>query len=540
MHPLMMRRSSFLTTGLALALTSGSMIAAEPGKVIASLDELRTLRKQAAERQRRVIFNNDGNEPVYLCKNTTAEELLSHRTTPLAGSQVDSLFYCTWSSGFSVFTHGTKVGQVMASKEDLFSKNLTAEMLAAGTDPLRVMTEFGHKNGMEVFWSFRMNDTHDGSTAAYGPVMFRANRLKSEHPEWLIGTPQQKPKFGAWSAVDFTRAEIRDLAFRYVDEVCQNYEVEGVELDFFRHPVFFKRAAVTGTECNDEERALMTGLLRHIRLMTEAEGMKRGRPILISVRVPDSVEYCRAVGLDLELWLAEGLLDLLMPSGYFQLNEWSYSVALGHKHGVKVYPSLDESRVRDPAALKLRRSVPSYRGRALEAWRAGADGVYLFNSFNPNSPLWRELGSPDKLASLDHDYFASIRGLGGAAGGTYPHASFVRIPVLNPAKPIDLKPGAAVEVTFNTGGGSALKGEVSVTLRLQFKTPVPAEALTANFNGSSLTAETVKDNWLEFQVAPKDLKLGMNTVQLTLAPKAKSIAWTDLHCTVRFPKKPVR
>lgn len=532
----MMRLSSSVITSLGLLLIT----AETSGKPIASLDELRVLRKQATERQRRVIFNNDGNEPVYLCQNTSPEELLSHRTAPLAGSQVDSLFYCTWSSGFGVFTHGTKVGQVMSSKEALFSKNLTPEMLAAGTDPLRVMTEFGHKNGMEVFWSFRMNDTHDGSTAEYGPVMFRANRLKNEHPELLIGTPQQKPKFGAWSAVDFTHAEIRDLAFRYVEEVCQNYDVDGVELDFFRHPVFFKRAAVTGTECNDEERALMTDMLLRIRTMTETEGMKRGRPILVAVRVPDSVEYCRAIGLDLERWFADGLLDLLMPSGYFQLNEWSYSVALGHKHGVKVYPSLDESRVRDPAALKLRRSVQTYRGRALKAWRAGADGVYLFNSFNPNSPLWRELGSPDTLASLDHDYFASIRGLGGAAGGTYPHADFVRIPVLNPAKPIAIKPGAAVEATFITGDDATLKSEARVMLRLQFKTPVSADALTVNLNGSSLTTGTVMDNWLEFQVATRNLKLGMNTVQLTLAPEAKAIAWTDLHCQVRFPKKPTR
>ena len=143
----MMRRSSFLITSLGLLIITG-FTSAETGKPIASLDELRVLRKQATERLRRVIFNNDGNEPVYLCQNTSPEELLSHRTAPLARSQVDSLFYCTWSSGFGVFTHGTKVGQVMSSKEALFSKNLTPEMLATGTDPLRVMTEFGHKNGM--------------------------------------------------------------------------------------------------------------------------------------------------------------------------------------------------------------------------------------------------------------------------------------------------------------------------------------------------------------------------------------------------------
>ncbi|MEO6741748.1 MAG: hypothetical protein ABIP20_16005 [Chthoniobacteraceae bacterium] len=245
-----MKRNAFLFA-LCLPLIAGLDAAADVRKPISSLDELRSLRHKAAERQRRVIFNNDGAESVLLCRGTTPEEFLSYRTTALAGTQVDSLFYCTRSSGFGVFTHDTKVGQVFSTKEGRYASNLTPEMLAAGTDPLRVMTDFGHQNCMEVFWSFRVNDTHDGSATDYGPIMFRANRLKNEHPEWLIGTPEQKPKFGAWSAVDFTRAEIRDLAFRYVEEVCQNYEVDGVELDFFRHPVFFKRAAVSGLAAMD-------------------------------------------------------------------------------------------------------------------------------------------------------------------------------------------------------------------------------------------------------------------------------------------------
>ena len=527
---------SSLWLSLVLSACSGFLTAAEVGGKIGSLEELRDLRKQAAERQRRIIFNNDGNEPVYLCENTTAEELLRHRTAALAGSKVDSLFYCTWSSGFGLFTHDTKVGQVFSTKEALFSKNKTPEMLAAGTDPLRVMTEFGHANGMEVLWSFRLNDTHDGSGAAYGPVMFRANRLKNEHPEWLISTKDVRPKFGAWSAVDFTHSEIRDLAFRFVEEVCQNYDVDGVEIDFFRHPVFFKRAAMTGTECTDEERTLMTGLIQRIRTMTEVEGMKRGRPILLAVRVPDSVAFCRAVGIDLEGWLAGGLLDLLIVSGYFQLNDWDYSVELGHRYGVKVYPSLDESRVREEAARKLRSSIASYRGRALNAWQAGADGLYLFNSFNPKSAIWTELSSPELLTTLDHDYFASVRGLGAAAGGTYPHVKFLQIPDLNPARPVALTPGGSVEVSFNVGDDvSAMSAAPTIQLRLQFKALASSEGLTVKLNGTELGEGSAKEQWLEFPVALQDLKTGSNTLQIQLSGESAANALTDLHCTLRYP-----
>jgi hypothetical protein len=516
-----------------------ALTAAERAAPIASVDELRSLRRQAAERPRRIIFNNDGNEPVYLCRDTSAEEFLRHRTGPLAGSGVDAIFYCTWSSGFGLFTHDTKVGEVFASKEGLFARNLAPEMLAAGTDPLRVVADFGRRHGIEVLWSFRLNDTHDGSGADYGPIMFRANRLKREHPEWLIGTPTQKPKFGAWSAVDFTRAEIRDLAFRYVEEVCRNYAVDGVEIDFFRHPVFFRRAAQTGTACNDDERGLMTELIRRIRAMTEVEGRRRGRPLLVAIRVPDSVEYCRAIGIDLERWLAEGFVDLLVTGGYFQLNPPAYSAALARRHGVKFHPSLDESRVRDEASRKLRGTTAAYRGRALAAWQAGADGMYLFNAFNPRDPIWRELGAPALLAAAERDYFASVLGQGAAAGGAYPHAGFMALPRLNPAVPIPLAPGGAAETTFLTGEGVGVAGAArapGATLRLRFKDPARPESLAATLNGKPLRDGRPAGEWLEFGVPAGLLLPGTNTVRLALAKEAPPAAWTDLQCTVRPAK----
>ncbi|NBY36584.1 MAG: hypothetical protein EBQ59_03900 [Verrucomicrobia bacterium] len=518
---------------LGLLLGCLVVLAAEPP---ANLVELREARRQAANRPRRIIFNNDGNEPVYKAEDNSAEKLLATRTTPLVGSQVDSIFYCSWSSGFGLFTHDTKVGQVFSTKEGLFAPNRTVELLAAGTDPLKVTTEFGHKHGMEVLWSFRMNDTHDGSATDYGPIMLRANRLKTEHPEYMIGTAQNKPKFGVWTAVDYTLPEIRELAFRYVEEVCQRYDIDGVELDFFRHPVFFRRAAMTGTACDDHERALMTELMVRIRAMTEAEGLRRGRPILVAVRLPDSVEYCRETGLDLEQWLSGGLIDLFIPSGYFQLNEWEYSVELGHRYGVKVYPSLDESRVRDLPAKAMRSTVLSYRGRAAAAWQAGADGVYLFNSFDPKNPIWRELGDMKILNKLDKDYFASIRGAASASGNSFPYLSRVNVPLLNPGKVIAVKGGETVRSTFNANEEN-LEGRSVAKLSLQFKNPIESQQVKVSLNGIELTdAQAQKNNWIEYTLRGSDLKTGRNTVEVSLPTGAKTNAWSDLRCTVRTKK----
>lgn len=497
-----------------------------------ALTELRAARKAALDRPRRIIFNNDGNEPVYKAEDDSPGAFLRLRTTGLVGSQVDCISYCTWSSGFGMFTHDTKVGQVFTTKEAMFSTNRTAELLAAGTDPLKVMTDFGRKHGIEVFWSFRMNDTHDGSGADYGPVMLRANRLKTEHPEYMIGTAAKKPKFGAWTAIDYTQEPVRELAFRYVEEVCRNYDVDGVELDFFRHPVFFRRAAMAGVACDDAERALMTDMVRRIRTMTEAEGLRRGRPYLLAVRLPDSVEYCRDIGLDLERWMAEGLIDIYMPSGYFRLNDWRRSVELGHRYGLKVYPSLDESRVRDGAAKALRQTVQSYRGRAAAAWQAGADGVYVFNSFDPRSAIWRELGDMRTLDGLDKDYFASVRGAGVAAGNSLPYAGYVQTAHLNPGKPIVLRPGETAKTAFYANE-TDMKGK-KARLHIQTKNPSDPAVLEVRINGRRLDLPGAEaGNWLSYELRAEDLRAGRNEVEVTPVKGAKPDAWTDLRCSVR-------
>ena len=132
--------------------------------------------------------------------------------------------------------------------------------------------------------------------------------------------------------------------------------------------------------------------------MTEELGRRRGRPILVAIRVPDSVDYCRFIGLDLEKWLSEGLTDLLIVTGYTQLNPWDYSVKLARKYGVKVYPSLDEPRVRDPEAQKARASLESYRGRALQAWAGGYGRNLHVQLLRPQEPALARTGRPASAA----------------------------------------------------------------------------------------------------------------------------------------------
>ena len=519
-----------------LILAGGVPTLAAPPSVSSGAEpavSIKDLRKVAANRQRRILLNNDGGAVTKRLTSPTAKAILDDDTTQLIGSHVDTILYCTKSSGFGLFTHFTKVGHIFTSREDIFANNQMEALLAAKIDPLQVMVDFGKQHGIEIFWSMRMNDTHDGSRTTYAPVVFRANPLKTEHPEYLLGTPKKRPKQGAWSAVDYGRPEIRDLAFRYVEEVCLNYDIDGIELDFSRHPVFFKSTSREEL-ATEEELAMMTDLMRRIRTMADEVGRKRGRPILIAMRTFDSVEYDRAMGLDIEKWLAEDLLDLLVVTSYFQLNEWDYSVKLARKYGVKIYPSLDDARA-DGVGIKLRSTPLAYRARAAEVWSSGADGVYIYNAPASDLPIWRELGDTQVLAKLDKDYFASVRGAIRASGGNLPFDPYQNIETLNPGKPKPLTPGKAVVSRLNVGEDFTKADPVKLKLRLRFDSPLSEKLIRAKLNGKQILLSPSAPDWLEAVVPNDFVQKGTNRVELTRLPNAadESHSWTDCLLEVR-------
>ena len=485
------------------------------------LPVLREQRKTAAHRKRRIIFNNDGDDACYYNKKGTAAGLLEIRTTPLLGSQVDTIFYST-SSCFPCFSHNTKVGEVFTCRENKFENNCVPALLAQGTDPLRIMVDYCKQHQTEVFWSLRMNDTHDAASTWYGPLLL--TEFKRQHPEFIVGSRTKHPKHGAWSAADYTRSEVRDLCFRIIEEICQNYDIDGIELDFFRHASFFRRVA-WGEAAGTEELGMMTDLVRRVRQMTEREGLKRGRPILVAARVPDSVEFCQGIGLDLEQWLSEGLLDLLVTTGYFRLNRWEYSVELGHRFGVPVYPCLSDSRVRDEAGPFHRRSLEAYRARAAQAWLAGADGIYLFNLFSPRLPHWRELGDATALQGLDKLYFATFRD--GSASRYLPDGNkLYRIPVIVPRNPRVVTSSSPQEVDIVVAEAPAGPAAPETICHVRLGKPDYAECVVLELNDRLLTQRTAADDWLSFPFDPGLLRRGVNRVRIAVDPSRRQMQAT--------------
>ena len=472
-------------------------------------------RAVAQARPRRLIFNNDGGGDTRVPTDPLPRprDFLPLRTTPLVGTHVDSVVFDTTSGTFGRFAHRTAVAEPFLVREGRYRNNLLPDLAPLGTDALRVVSEHSREVGQEVFWAMRMNDTHDASNPLLWP------KFKEENRAFLLGTKEAPPKRGMWTAVDYGRPEVRDLARRTIAEVAANYDLDGIELDFWRHPVFFRKTAAE-LPVGDEERAQMSALLRDIRSDLNAAGRRRGRHILLSVKTPDSVSYCREIGLDLERWLADGSVDMLVPGGYFQLNPWSESVALARRFGVKIYACLAESRVRDAAGVAARSSLEALRARALAAWAAGVDGIQMFNHFDPKSPLWRELGDPAVLRPLPKVYFASVQGASNSRS-YFPAQRHITLPTLTPDAPETIAAGESR--TYDLYVGDDLRASGPLRARLQLRTGSASRAVRVKWNHVDLapTALTTPYSGFAADVPSTEVTPGRHRVTVVAAEEIR-------------------
>ena len=397
----------------------------------------RKKRRAAAHRRRRIIFNDDGNGERHPNANT-AEGFLDVRLRPRLETQMDSIFYCT---GASTFTHDTNIPGVRLDDAPRAGIGVPAQdtqhggrgpenaraLIKEGRDVLQVVVDFAHEHDLEVFWTLRMNDIHDARDQQ------DLSRLKQDHLDWLIGGKDfgvlrdpTTTEYWAASALNYAVDGVRDNRFRLIEEVCERYDVDGIEMDFDRMPHLFP----PGQE--EQNIPLMTEFVRRVRRRMDEVQRQRGRPLLLSARVPDTVQLCRNIGLDIETYLGEGLLDLLAPG--FAYDPWqmqcSELIDLGHEHDVPVYPTLSNA----PNHGLYRVAWPHEWGamdRAVASnyWYAGADGIYDFNDYcwgdfglrewqvaregrydldmRIQESKWHEIGDPQTLAGKSKLYLMS-------------------------------------------------------------------------------------------------------------------------------------
>ena len=364
---------------------------------------LQAERRAAARKSRRIVFNDDG---VYVKPFDTPDKFIGVRLQQTVNSQVDTVMFNVGATTIFTFDNevGETYGEFVTNKSPEFAFNVKRGiegLRKTGDSTANLALEYCHAHDMEFFLSLRMNDIHD----SFNPFMF--SQWKWEHPECLFG-----PK-----SLNYEFPEVREYIYRILESFCRRFDLDGIELDWWRGPRAFPPSWV-GKPVTAAHLTMMNDLMRHIRIMTERVGEQRGRPLLVAVRTPMSVETSLKLGFDLKTWLKEDLIDVLTVGGGYVPMAIVSSVRemadTSHRYGVPVYSTISGSAMHSDKWYGTGHNyhtLEAWRGMAMNIWHAGADGVYTFNFFprqeasdKPLYQLFGQMGSPETLRGLDKIY----------------------------------------------------------------------------------------------------------------------------------------
>ena len=204
-------------------------------------------------------------------------------------------------------TYETTAGEVYGDRfSDDFEMGWTPGirgLRAEGTDVLRVVTEHMHGKGKEVLAAIRMSDTHHRTLAESEPL---CPRFAIENPQFVIQQPDSRVNE---TALDYSYPEVRHHRLTIMQEIAEEYDVDGLELNFVRWAKHFPR------DQGRKKAHIMTNYIGQVREMLDTAAAKRGRDRLtLGVRVPESVDACWLAGVDIDTWVRNGWTDYVVLS----------------------------------------------------------------------------------------------------------------------------------------------------------------------------------------------------------------------------------
>ncbi len=267
-----------------------------------------------------------------------------------------------------------------------------------GVEPYGLAIKHTRANGMSPWFSVRMNEFH------YFKWSVACASFWMEHPEYHVEEDQ---------TFDYKHPEVRQYYIDYVTELCENWDIDGVELDMIR------RFTPGSTQ---EDRDAVTDCVRRIRENMKEISARKGKKIKLSARVYSLPESCRDNWCDAVDWVQEGLVDGLTLSNFhmpcdFDIPFDRWRKEIGFAEGYFLQAGGDGGNFcapfKNPYARALNVDTEMMRGFAESAWGNGADGVYVFN-----------------LNSADRIDFTCLRDSVAACSGTRRHL----IAVHNPAQ----------------------------------------------------------------------------------------------------------
>jgi len=188
--------------------------------------------------------------------------------------------------------------------------NQYLDLREAGVDWLAETSKACREHGTVPWVDIRMNDLHGHRN--FQGSFFNSALLKREEMRLHRSTfPSIAAEATAHQGLNYEHPEVRDFMFAQIREVVEDYDFEGLELDWWRQPLCCEPNASPQTV------EMMSDWFRDVRALTERRAAKNGRPYYFGMRIPGRLETLKSIGIDLVTLCREGTVDFICPSGYW-------------------------------------------------------------------------------------------------------------------------------------------------------------------------------------------------------------------------------
>ncbi|MBN2547378.1 MAG: hypothetical protein JXB50_16360 [Spirochaetes bacterium] len=269
------------------------------------------------------------------------------------------------------------------------------------------------EKNMNGFISLRMNDRHykhvvDFTSEEYKryhivPIRsFAVSKFYLDHPDFRIGNVYDLPprkdmspkeysekymsKIQSNNILNWVIPEVREQKLDYIREICENYNINGFELDFVRHKWLFDESRTTSAH----RKRIMTDYIKTVRKILDETSLT-DKYRWLCVRVPFRLSDHDRMGLDIKMWHEAGVdmfnlsCDYVMEqqNDLYRIHQTVPDAILYIESSQTVlrYQPRDKSRLmsRSSPDLFIMTKFEQFYTLAHLAYQRGAQGVSVFN-----------------------------------------------------------------------------------------------------------------------------------------------------------------
>ena len=438
--------------------------------------------------------------------------------------------------------------------------NAMPALAKAGVDPLAETVKWCRKNKREAVVSLPVNPRIHGyvKPSSKDPVgewrTYLWPSFKTKNPDALMSPDDKTPiAVGSKYDVDYGAAKVRDKFVSNAKEILGKYDVDGLMVDFMRYPVFFRNVA-TGGKADAKDLAAMTQMMQTIAAACKGAATRLGHPVTFCARVPDSVGYCKDVGIDLQAWFDAKLLDAVILGGPFQLNRWNVTGDLARKAGIPYYVSFtvsgiyvgnDSGYTADDERLP-RQSKATFSARITDALLCKASGCMYTMALHFEHGISHGAIAPfdaKAVARNDKTYFVNYTNEGIASGSLKDGAKYCTLESLRSDSPVTLSKGAVKRNVYVWEDAAALKetgpSAPKAILVTEVSIPSGVETVVA-LNGKEYKPYKKKAGTQWYEVPLAAVRHGANEVSIKAKGKNRRGEVAKLGnfaIVLKYPKK---